>query len=395
MASQIRPLDELINEAIVAFEKRFGSKPSIAARAPGRVNLIGEHTDYNDGFVFPMALPMVTVVVGNPTTSGVCRVETLSGSTDEPRYTEFNVDNIQPGKPKWCNYVKGVAAQMPGKIPSFDAVIVSSVPLGGGVSSSASVEVATYTFLEQMCDEGADIPLIEKILKCQKAEHVFAGMPCGIMDQFISMMAKEGHALLIDCRSQVGRLVPMANPDVVVLVINSNVKHELTGSEYPTRRKQCETAAKVLGVSTLREATELDLDAKKSELDEETYRRVRHVITEIKRTEEAAAALENGDYTSFGNFMVASHNSLRDDYQVSCKELDQLVDFALEMKSEGVFGSRMTGGGFGGCTVTLLKASAVNKVIDHIDAKYTANGNKATFFVCPPSDGAGLIKLPA
>ncbi|XP_059142189.1 galactokinase-like isoform X2 [Physella acuta] len=393
MASEIRNVDELVTEACAAFEKRFGSKPNVASRAPGRVNLIGEHTDYNGGFVFPMALPMVTVMVGNPTASGTCRVETLSGSTDEPRYTEFSVDELKPGAPKWANYVKGVAAQMPGKIPSFDAVICSSVPLGGGVSSSASVEVAVYTFLEQMGGGGQDTPVIDKILRCQKAEHVFAGMPCGIMDQFISMMGKEGHALLIDCRSQQGRLVPMTDPEVVVLVTNSNVKHELTGSEYPTRRKQCETAAKVLGVSSLREATELDLEDKKADLDKETYRRVRHVITEIRRTEEAAAALENGEYDKFGELMIASHNSLRDDYEVSCKELDQLVEFAMEMKSEGVYGSRMTGGGFGGCTVTLLKASAVDKVIDHINNKYKANGKAATFYVCPPSDGASKIKL--
>ncbi|CAL1540410.1 unnamed protein product [Lymnaea stagnalis] len=393
MASQIRPLDELIAEAVAAFEKRFGSKPSVAARAPGRVNLIGEHTDYNNGFVLPMALPMFTVIVGNPTAAGICRVETLSDSTDEPRYTQFPITELKRGTPKWANYVKGVAAQMPGKIPSFDAVIVSSVPLGGGVSSSASVEVAVYTFLEEMGGAGDDVPTIEKILSCQKAEHVFANMPCGIMDQYIAMMAKEGHALLIDCRSQQGRLVPMTNSEVVVLVTNSNVKHELTGSEYPTRRKQCEAAAQILGVQSLRDATELDLEAKKAEMDEEMFRRVRHVITEIRRTEEAASALENGDYESFGNFMVASHKSLRDDYEVSCKELDQLVEFALEMKPDGVYGSRMTGGGFGGCTVTLMKAEAVNKVISHIDSKYKAMGNKATFFVCPPSDGASKIKL--
>ncbi|CAG5118473.1 unnamed protein product [Candidula unifasciata] len=393
MSSTVRTVEELIKEANEAFQKKFGVKPRLAAKAPGRVNLIGEHTDYNDGYVFPMALPMVTVVVGNPTESGVCRVETLAAGVD-PSYTEFPLNDLKPGSPKWCNYVKGVAAQMPGKIPSFDAVIASSVPLGGGVSSSASVEVAVYTFLEQiMAEPDIETTVTDKILRCQKAEHEYAGMPCGIMDQFISVLGKEGHALLIDCRAKEGRLVPMLDSSVVVLVTNSNVKHELTGSEYPTRRKQCQTAAKILGVPSLRDATELELERKKEELDEETYRRVRHVVSEIRRTVDAAAALENGDYNTFGNMMVASHNSLRDDYEVSCKELDQLVEYAMEMKPHGVYGSRMTGGGFGGCTVTLLKATAVDKVIDHIHKKYSSLGNKATFFVCPPSDGASKISL--
>lgn len=393
MAQKTRSAESLIKEACEAFEKRFNSKPTVAARAPGRVNLIGEHTDYNAGFVFPMALPMVTVIVGNPTTTGTCRVETLASGTDSPRYTEFPIAELKKGSPKWCNYVKGVAAQMTGTVPSFDAVIVSSVPLGGGVSSSAALEVATYKFLEQMEGVSTDLPIIQKILKCQKAEHEFAGMPCGIMDQYISMTGREGHALLLDCRSEQGRLVPLSDPNVVVLVTNSNVKHELTGSEYPTRRRQCQEAAKLLGVPSLRDATEAMLEAKKTDLDEETFRRVRHVVSEIKRTDEAATALENGDYQTFGRLMVESHESLRDDYEVSCKELDQLVEFAMQMKGEGVFGSRMTGGGFGGCTVTLVEAKNVQKVIEYIDGKYKAVGNKATFYVCPPSEGAKKISL--
>jgi len=392
MAQPIPKAEDLLAKAVEAFEKRFGAKPTIAAKAPGRVNLIGEHTDYNDGFVFPMALPMVTVIVGSQTSSGTCRVETLTDNADEPLYTEFVPSNLSPGKPKWCNYVKGVVAQMPGDVPSFDAVITSSVPIGGGVSSSASLEVATHTFLEQLGAAG-EFSDVDKILRCQKAEHTFANMPCGIMDQFISVKGKAGHAVLIDCRSQEGRLVPMSDPNVVVLVTNSNVKHELTGSEYPTRRRQCEEAAKLFGVPSLRDASEKDLEAKKDAMSEEDYKRVRHVITEIKRTDEAASALSSGEYTTFGDLMLASHISLRDDYEVSCKELDQLVDFAMEMKAEGVFGSRMTGGGFGGCTVTLVKASAVDKVIEHIAAKYSAGGNTATFYVCPPSDGSCKVTL--
>lgn len=394
MSTPIPPVESLVQKASEAFQKRFGSAPAVASQAPGRVNLIGEHTDYNDGFVFPMALPMVTVIVGKATTSGTCRVETLSDRADEPHYTEFAVAGLQPGQPKWANYVKGVVAQMPDPCPSFDAVIATSVPLGGGLSSSASIEVATYTFLEQLAGSSAEpTPAITKILRCQKAEHDFPGMPCGIMDQFISVMGQEGHALFIDCRSQEGRLVPMKDSSVNVLIIDSNVKHELTGSEYPTRRKQCETAAKVLGVPSLRDANMSQLESKKSELDEETFRRVRHVITEIKRTEEAATALENGDYKVFGTLMTESHISLRDDYEVSCAELNQLQELALELQADGVFGSRMTGGGFGGCTVTLVKSSAVNKVIDHVTKRYTGEGKEATFYICSPSAGAKAVSL--
>jgi len=392
MAETIPEVNELVSAACAAFEKRFGEKPTIAAKAPGRVNLIGEHTDYNDGFVFPMALPMVTVIVGKPTDSGICRVETLTESADDPKYTEFPAvrSELAPGKPKWCNYVKGVAAQMPADFSSFDAVLTTSVPIGGGVSSSASLEVATHTFLEQLGGAGDDTNEVNKILRCQKAEHTFAGMPCGIMDQFISVKGKQGNAVLIDCRSNEGKLVPMSDPNVVVLVTNSNIKHELTGSEYPSRRKCCEDAAKLMGVPSLRDADMAMLEAKKGEMSDEMYRRVRCVIGEIKRCDDAAKALAAGEYSTFGDLMVGSHNALRDDYEVSCKELDQLVELAMEMKSAGVFGSRMTGGGFGGCTVTLLKADAVSKVIDHIKANYSKT---ATFYVCPPSDGASIIKV--
>jgi len=391
MAKVVPSIEDLVKTASSAFEARFKSKPEVAGCAPGRVNLIGEHTDYNEGFVFPMALPIVTVVVGRKTEGGTVRVETLADGADAPTYTEFPNSDVKPGTPKWANYFKGVVAKFPGDVPSFDAVIVSSVPLGGGVSSSAAVEVATFTFLEQLT--GTTVEPLKKALACQKAEHDFAGMPCGIMDQFISVMGRQDHAVLIDCRSCEGRLVPMKDPSVLVLITNSNVKHELTGSEYPTRRRQCETSATAMGKKSLREASEADLEAFKDKLDAETYRRIRHVVTEIKRCDDAAAALERNDYTVFGNLMVQSHNSLRDDYEVSCKELDLLVEAAMEMKSEGVYGSRMTGGGFGGCTVTLVKKEAVDKVIDNIQNRYKAAGGSATFYIVAPSEGARPLVL--
>lgn len=396
MASKIPEISQLVQKASTAFQERFSAAPMVAACGPGRVNLIGEHTDYNEGFVFPMALPLVTILVGRKVEGDNCKVLTLAEGADEPKYTEFArpaAASLSPGAPKWANYVKGVVANFPGEVPGFEAVVISSVPLGGGVSSSASLEVATFTFLEQLAEGMVKVEPLKKALACQKAEHDFAGMPCGIMDQFISVMGRADHALLIDCRSCEGRLVPMKDSSVVVLVTNSNVKHELTGSEYPTRRRQCESAAAAMGKKSLREFSEADLEACKVKVDAEIYRRARHVISEIKRCDDAAAALERNDYELFGQLMVASHNSLRDDYEVSCKELDLLVEAAMEMKAEGVFGSRMTGGGFGGCTVTLLKKDAVDKVIERIENRYQAAGNKATFFIVAPSESARPMTL--
>ncbi|XP_014665013.1 PREDICTED: galactokinase-like [Priapulus caudatus] len=382
----------ITNFARQNFIKLFGNGDICAVAAPGRVNLIGEHTDYNAGFVLPMALPLVTVMVGRQTNSNICRISTLAENVDQPRTIELQLpsekDQLAPGEPSWANYVKGVMANYKGKLCSFDAVIASSVPVGGGVSSSAALEVATYMFLDQISQDNGNFSLKDKALACQKAEHDFASMPCGIMDQFVSFMAKEGHALFIDCRSMESKLVPMNDPGLSVLVTNSNVRHELTGSEYPTRRRQCEEAAHALGKTSLRDATIKELEGHKHELFDEVYRRARHVIGEIQRTEESVLALENGDYTCFGKLMIASHNSLRDDFQVSCVELDELVDIALSVK--GVYGSRMTGGGFGGCTVTLLKTEAINHLQDAIKIKYSGS---ATCYICTPCDGARRVRL--
>uniref|UniRef100_A0A663LMD0 Galactokinase 1 n=1 Tax=Athene cunicularia TaxID=194338 RepID=A0A663LMD0_ATHCN len=273
-----------------------------------------------------------------------------------------------------------------GPVPGFNAVIASDIPLGGGLSSSAALEVATYTFLQQLCPDDGD--LVAKALACQKAEHTFASMPCGIMDQFISVMGKEGHALLIDCRSLDTVLVPLTDASLAVLITNSNVRHTLTGSEYPTRRRQCEEAAATLGKGSLRDVTMAELEAARSRLGEEVYRRARHVVGEIARTAQAAKALQDRDYRTFGRLMVESHNSLRDDYEVSCPELDELVAAALEVN--GVYGSRMTGGGFGGCTVTLLEAGAAERAQHHIQEKYSGT---ATFYLTKPASGAKVLPL--
>lgn len=390
----IESIDELLSKAMSAFETRFNRRPRIAACAPGRVNLIGEHTDYSDGFVFPMALPLVTLVVGDNAEGEVCRIFTTADSADEPKYVEFLLPAasqtcLQPGKPMWANYVKGVIDSFPENdlLPGFDAVVVTSVPLGGGLSSSASLEVATFTFLEALSKHDQIDPLT-KAKRCQSAEHKFANMPCGIMDQFVSTMGQAGHALLIDCRSLEGRLMPLNDPKVIILITNSNVKHALSCSEYPVRRRQCEDASSLLGKGKLREATLAELEAAVEKLDRTVYRRARHVITENHRCQEAAVALENGDYKKFGQLMIESHNSLRDDFEVSCPELDQLVEAACEV--DGVYGSRMTGGGFGGCTVTILQAEALEQTMQHVKNRFSG---RPQFYACRASDGARQLKI--
>lgn len=387
MASPVCGVSELVGEARSKFVQEFGEEPQLAVCAPGRVNLIGEHTDYNQGFVLPMALPMVTVVVGNRTSDHKVCIVTTNKDADEPRRVNFSLSQLAPGKPAWASYVKGVMHQYRAPpLPGFRAVITSSVPLGGGLSSSASLEVAFYTFLQQIKpDDGDDVA---KAVACQQAEHSHAGVPCGIMDQFVAVFGREYHALLIDCRSLKAMPVPVLDRGLVILITNSNVKHSLTGSEYPTRRRQCEEAATILGKTSLREATMKELEEAKGRLDEVTYNRARHVIEEIERTERAAKALKRGAYKEFGKLMVESHNSLRDLYEVSCRELDELVATAMEV--EGVFGSRMTGGGFGGCTVTVLKAHAVDRTILHIQKRYSGS---PTFYVTTPSEGARVINL--
>ncbi|KAM6403311.1 galactokinase [Rhynochetos jubatus] len=381
----------LLAAARRAYGEAFGGAAVLAAWAPGRVNLIGEHTDYNGGFVLPMALQLGTVLVGSPTQDGTISILTTSAEADGPQRVQFPAPRqgspLSPGQPRWANYIKGVIQHYRGgPVPGFSAVVASDIPLGGGLSSSAALEVATYTFLQQLCPDDGD--LVAKALACQKAEHTFASMPCGIMDQFISVMGKDGHALLIDCRSLETVLVPLTDASLAVLITNSNVRHTLTGSEYPTRRRQCEEAAAALGKASLRDATMAELEAARSQLGEEVYRRARHVIAEIARTAQAAQALRDRDYRTFGRLMVESHNSLRDDYEVSCPELDELVAAALEV--DGVYGSRMTGGGFGGCTVTLLEAGAAERAQHHIQEKYSGT---ATFYLTKPSGGAKVLPL--
>ncbi|XP_044758538.1 galactokinase-like [Coccinella septempunctata] len=392
MVENIPSLEEMIQSATELFRKTYKVEPSVIVQAPGRVNLIGEHIDYNDGFVLPMALPLRTVLVGKPICGFEASMVSMASEADSGTHPyNFNISKeaLQVSEPKWANYVKGVLANYKGgSFPAFQVAIVNSVPIGGGLSSSASLEVATYLFLDAISGEKIKVSKVEKALACQKAEHDFAGMPCGIMDQFISLLAEDSNALLIDCRDMTYFSVPFDDPNIVILITNSNVKHSLSGSEYPTRRRQCQEAATLLGKRSLRECTIEDVK-KLSALgaSEEHIKRARHGVSEIIRTEQAAKLFAERRYEEVGKLMVESHNSLRDDYDVSCPELNQLVELA--MKVEGVMGARMTGGGFGGCTVTMVKAFAVDKVIEMIKTNYHLNPK---FFICKPSQGASIIK---
>jgi galactokinase len=265
------------------------------------------------------------------------------------------------------------------------------VPIGGGLSSSAALEVAMATMLEAAT--GRTLDGKQKAVIGQKAEHDYAGVPCGIMDQFASALCREDHLMLLDCRSAEPEMVPFSDPDIAVLIINSNVKHALTGGEYAERRDQCEQAAECLGVCALRDATLEQLEAARSVLNDVQYRRACHVIGENARTLEAAKAFATCQWERVGQLMVGSHMSLRDDFEVSCAELDLLVELALGMGlAEGVFGSRMTGGGFGGCTVTLARKAAVPKIAGVIFEEYLKqSGIEPTIFVTRPARGAYIL----
>ncbi|KAL1129178.1 hypothetical protein AAG570_013708 [Ranatra chinensis] len=358
MESETFNVDQLLTIAIEYYKRKFFCEPTAGGCAPGRVNLIGEHTDYNDGFVLPMALPLVTVIVGGYNLTDTCSVHSTSPNIGEVREVLFTAPSVQPLEINenicWINYVMGVVAGFHVEVEGFNCVIVSTVPVGAGLSSSAALEVATYSFLEALTGY-TPAKLKEKVLTCQKAEHEFAKVPCGIMDQYIAVYAQEHEVCLLDCRDRTHTSVTWNDPDVVVLITNSQVKHNLGSSEYPERRASCQHACQLLGVESLRDVTLDQLNKDELDMPQVVFKRARHVVTEIKRTYLAASALKMGDYSAFGLLMCQSHNSLRDDYEVSCPELDQLVDIAVN--SEGVYGSRMTGAGFGGCTVTLVSST--------------------------------------
>jgi galactokinase len=389
-------LEELVHRTEEHFRQQFQQVPRWIVAAPGRVNLIGEHTDYNDGFVLPMAIERYVMMAARESEAadGGCDVRLHSATVGQRAEFCFGSSDVRPIVP-WARYVFGVMVgcrQRDMTCPPLDVVIESTVPLGGGLSSSAALEVATATLMEAVT--GKSLERVEKALLCQQAEHEYAGMPCGIMDQFTSVMGEQGHLLLLDCRSREIQLVPLKDSNIEVLIINSNVKHELTGGEYAERRSQCELAARKMGVAALRDASLEMLGQNSDSLEPVLCRRARHVIGENQRTTEAAAGIAAGDWARVGELMYASHQSLRDDYEVSCAELDLLVELAQQHGRGGaVIGSRMTGGGFGGCTVSLVREDELEDLAAAIRDDYQREtGIAPSIFTTRPAQGAQTVR---
>jgi galactokinase len=388
------------------FIERFSSEPEFY-RAPGRVNLIGEHTDYNLGFVMPAAIQFYTTVAIAPRSDRRLRVRSANFTeTVESDFPDVSVPTLrQPGQgTQWIDYVLGVAQalQQHGvQLRGADLLIHGEVPLGAGLSSSASLEVSVALALSSLAGRTLDKLTLAKI--GQRAENEYVGMRCGIMDQFAASWGRAGYALKIDCRSLAHELVPLdshtagTNPAVKLVICNTMIRHAHAGGEYNRRREQCEEGVcslrRVLpGIEALRDVTLAQLRDHASVLDPVVYRRCRHVVTENERVQAAAVALKVGALKTFGRLMYESHQSMRDDYEISCHELDLMV--RLAQLTDGVYGSRMTGGGFGGCTVNLVRADKVVPFRAFIAARYAAaTGRTPEIYVCEAADGAAAVQL--
>lgn len=345
------------------FRRRYFRSPRIF-RAPGRVNLIGEHTDYNDGFVLPAALEFATYVSASSRDDRRIRVASLNFDHD----LEFDLDDsLQQAETTWAKYVQGVGLileRLGYRLRGADLLIDSDVPVGAGLSSSAALEISTAFALATLSGHAIDGIQLAKV--GQTAEHEFAGVRSGIMDQFVSVFGQANHALFLDCRSLEWSPIPVSQAQFIIC--NTKVKHDLAESEYNKRRAECEAAANFLGQSSLRDVSIREFEAGSTNMPEIVKRRARHIITENARVLDSVNALRGGDVLTFGRLMNASHESLRDDFEVSSPELNLMVDLAGEQK--GILGSRMTGGGFGGCTISLVEAADQRDFIDNISAAY-------------------------
>ena len=365
-----------VRQFVAKFEENFGTREGLrCSRAPGRVNLIGEHTDYNGGFVMPMAIDREVRLFFRRTEDGPVRV----WSESYAEWDEFDLDGIERNESAtggWANYVRGVAAMLIDEgyaLAPIEGIICGDVPIGAGLSSSAALEVATAGAL--CAAAGIEPDPKELALLCQRAENRFVGVNCGIMDQFVSIHARREHALLLDCRSLEHELLPLDTSAFRIVVCNTMVHHELGSSAYNERRARCEEAARILnervgGIEQLRDVTPEILAEHGDALDGETLKRARHVVSENERTVQAAEALKAREYARFGRLMDESHESLRDDYEVSCDELDLMV--VLARSQPGILGARMVGGGFGGCTVNLVERDHANRLSEAVSAAYRA-----------------------
>ncbi len=383
-----------VRETVVAtFSDRFGQAPGLLARAPGRVNLIGEHTDYNDGFVLPAAIDRAIFVAARPRAD---RQVTLV-SADFKAETTFSLDDLRRDDlPAWSRYPRGSLWWLGERgytLPGFDAVMGGDIPVGSGLSSSAAVEVVMIEL--GLALAGATMSQKDKALAGVEVEHQFIGMPCGVMDQMASAMGVEGHALLIDCRSLEAR--PISIPaGLSVVIMNTRKQRGLVDSEYALRRAQCEEAARILGVPALRDATREMVENARDRLGDVLYRRARHIVTENLRTQSTAMMLSNrthgGGMITAGQYMKASHVSLRDDYEVSCRELDLMVDLANAQP--GCFGARMTGAGFGGCAVALVDEHTVESFVAAVGPAYEqGSGLTPEIYVCQAAAGSGVEQV--
>lgn len=383
---------QLINAVSGAFESAFNYAATHIIQAPGRVNLIGEHTDYNDGFVLPCAIDYQTVVAASKRDDNIVRVVAVDfdnqvNEFDISKRLEFDNDIM------WVNYIRGVIDCLQKRGFEFngaDIAVSGNVPQGAGLSSSAALEVVIGQTFKTLYD--LNISQQDIALNGQEAENQFVGCNCGIMDQLISAEGKRNHSLLIDCRSLETQAVSMPE-DMAIVIINSNKKRGLVDSEYNTRRVQCEAAADFFNVKALRDVTIEQFKQRESELDEVVAKRARHVITENDRTVEAAQALKNHDFVRLGELMEQSHISMRDDFEITCPEVNAIVDIVKAViGTQG--GVRMTGGGFGGCVVSLVPPALVDSVKAAVEAQYEAKtGLKETIYVCKAMDGSGELNM--
>ena len=368
--------EKIVNEVRSSFEQRFGVEP-IVIKAPGRINLIGEHTDYNNGFVLPAAVDQaIYLAIGKSGSS-----ESTLVSLDMDQTFEFSINDFQPTKEKlWANYLMGVVAEIQKsgrEVTGFNIVFSGDVPQGSGMSSSAALECGTCFALNELFD--LSIPKVEMVKMSQKAEHNYAGVMCGIMDQFASMMGSADHALLLDCESLEYRHFPIELTDHIIVLCNSNVSHNLADSEYNIRRKQCEEGVSLLQkyfpeVKSLRDVSLEELNAHQSELSDVVYKRCKYVIEENERVMSMTKAMEAGEIDALGEILTIAQEGMRSGYEISCPEIDFMADFANNR--EDVVGARMMGGGFGGCTINLVNKGSEDQFISELNAAYKEQFNK-------------------
>lgn len=370
----------------VKFLETFGEEADLVSAAPGRVNLIGEHIDYSDGFVLPFAIKDRTFVAARKRSDSTVRI---ASAQRRNKIVTVDINQVKPGlKGEWERYALGVLWSM-GVTNGVDLMIDGHVPLGAGLSSSAALECSVATAMNHLFDLGFNLEELARLT--QKAENQYVGVPCGIMDQSVSLMATQGSALLLDCRDLSTKNISfdVVSHGLELLIIDTQAHHALTDGGYAERRASCESVVAKLGITSLRELTMDQLEGSRALINETEYVRARHAVTEMKRVLDCVEALKASDFEKVGQLINQSHISLRDDYTVSCPELDTAVDAAL---SEGALGSRMVGGGFGGSAIALIQASKTTETIGAIEKAFSSKGFKAPrFFTSLPSQGAELI----